>query len=99
MNKQAGPPANHKSLYWISVLALFTAAFANAARVGASGAIKAELFDPHDAALSAELMAGKASLATPGLLPKLRATMLAKLANDSPKYASLAAAKARWLKG
>ena len=55
--------------------------------------------DPHDAALSAELMAGKASLATPGVLPKLRATMLAKLANDSPKYASLAAAKARWLKG
>lgn len=56
MNKQAGPPANHKSLYWISVLALFTAAFANAARVGASGAIKAELFDPHDAAHAGELI-------------------------------------------
>jgi aminoglycoside phosphotransferase (APT) family kinase protein len=54
--------------------------------------------DPHDAALSAELLAGKASLATPGLLGSLRATMLAKLANDSPKYASLAAAKAHWLK-
>jgi aminoglycoside phosphotransferase (APT) family kinase protein len=53
--------------------------------------------DPHDALLSADLLAGKASLATPGLLGKLRATMLAKLAN-SPKYASLAAAKARWLK-
>ncbi len=53
--------------------------------------------DPHDAALSAELMAGTATLATPGLLAGLRATMLAKLANDSPKYASLAAAKARWL--
>lgn len=55
--------------------------------------------DPHDAALSAELMAGKASLATPGLLARLRVTMLAKLANDSPKYASLAAARARWSNG
>jgi len=55
--------------------------------------------DPHDAALSADLMEGKASLATPGLLPRLRATTLAKLSNDSPKYASLAAARARWLKG
>jgi hypothetical protein len=54
--------------------------------------------DPHDAVLSADLLAGKASLATPGLLGKLRAKLLAKLANDSPKYASLAAAKARWLK-
>jgi aminoglycoside phosphotransferase (APT) family kinase protein len=53
--------------------------------------------DPHDAAMSAKLMAGEASLATPGLLVQLRATMLAKLANDSPKYASLAAARARWL--
>ena len=55
--------------------------------------------DPHDSALSAELLAGRLSLATPGLLARLRATTLAKLANDSPKYASLAAARARWLKG
>jgi aminoglycoside phosphotransferase (APT) family kinase protein len=54
--------------------------------------------DPHDTVLSADLLAGSASIATPGLLGRLRATMLAKLANDSPKYASLAAAKARWLK-
>lgn len=54
--------------------------------------------DPHDAALSADLMAGRASLATPGMLAKLRMVALAKLANDSPKYASLAAARARWLK-
>lgn len=53
--------------------------------------------DVHDAALSAALLSGEATLATPGLLQKLRATMLAKLANDSPKYASLAAASARWL--
>ena len=56
MNDQARPPANRASLFWISVLALFTAAFANAARVGASGAIKAELFDPHDAQHSGELI-------------------------------------------
>ena len=36
MNNSAGPPANHRSLFWISVLALFTAAFANAVRAGAS---------------------------------------------------------------
>jgi aminoglycoside phosphotransferase (APT) family kinase protein len=54
--------------------------------------------DPHDAQLAADLLAGQASLATHGLLARLRHAMLAKLANDSPKYASLAAAKARWLK-
>ncbi|MFM5947875.1 MAG: MFS transporter [Novosphingobium sp.] len=56
MNEHAGPPANHKSIFWISVLALFTAAFSNAARVGASGAIKSELFDAHDAAHAGELI-------------------------------------------
>jgi aminoglycoside phosphotransferase (APT) family kinase protein len=53
--------------------------------------------DPHDAKLSADLLAGKASLATPGLLAALRATAVAKLANDSPKYASLAEARRLWL--
>jgi hypothetical protein len=43
MKDQAGPVANHKSIFWISVLALFTAAFANAVRAGSSVAIKAEL--------------------------------------------------------
>ena len=58
MKDHAGPPANHKALFWISVLALFTAAFANAVRAGASKAIKAELFDPHDAAHAGELIGG-----------------------------------------
>jgi aminoglycoside phosphotransferase (APT) family kinase protein len=53
--------------------------------------------DPHDAALSADLLTGKASLATPGLLSSLRAKVLTKLANDSPKYASLAEARRLWL--
>ncbi|MBU6268660.1 MAG: MFS transporter [Sphingomonadales bacterium] len=50
-------PANHRAIFWISVLALFTAAVANAIRGGASEAMKAELFDPVDAAHSGELIA------------------------------------------
>jgi aminoglycoside phosphotransferase (APT) family kinase protein len=53
--------------------------------------------DPHDAALSAELLSGAKTLATPGLLVMLRAKALQKLANDSPKYASLRQAQALWL--
>jgi MFS family permease len=53
-NSHAGPPANHRSIFWISVLALYTAAMANAIRGGASEAIKAELFDPTVAARSGE---------------------------------------------
>lgn len=50
-------PANHRAVFWISVLALFTAALANAIRGGASEAMKAELFDPVDRAHSGELIA------------------------------------------
>lgn len=46
MERSAGPPANHRAIFWISVLALFTAALANAIRGGASEAIKAELLIP-----------------------------------------------------
>lgn len=49
-----------------------------------------------DAALSADLMSGKADLATPGLLAKLRRTALAKLSADMPKYPALAIARAKW---
>ena len=56
MKDHAGPPANHKSIFWISVVALFTAAFANAVRAGSSVAMKAELFDSHDPAHSGELI-------------------------------------------
>ena len=56
----AGPtanhPANHRAIFWISVLALFTAALANAIRGGASEAMKQELFDPTAAARSGELI-------------------------------------------
>jgi Major Facilitator Superfamily len=57
MNTTSGPPANHRSIFWISVLALFTAALANAIRGGASEAMKQELFDPTMAARSGELIA------------------------------------------
>lgn len=57
MVASSGPPANHRSIFWISVLALFTAALANAIRGGASEAMKIELFDPTAAARSGELIA------------------------------------------
>jgi hypothetical protein len=49
-----------------------------------------------DAALTAEIMAGHADLATPGLLARLRRMALAKLSADMPKYPALAAARAKW---
>lgn len=58
MKDHIGPPANHRAIFWISVVALFTAAFANAVRAGSSVKIKAELFDPHDAAHAGELIGG-----------------------------------------
>ncbi|MDP3908276.1 phosphotransferase [Novosphingobium sp.] len=49
-----------------------------------------------DAALAADLMAGRADLATPGLLARLRRMALNKLIADVPKYPALANARARW---
>ncbi|MDE2436662.1 MAG: phosphotransferase family protein [Sphingomonadales bacterium] len=49
-----------------------------------------------DAALAADVMAGKANLATPGLLAGLRRRALDKLTTDMPKYPALALARAKW---
>lgn len=49
-----------------------------------------------DAELAADLISGKASLATPGLLAKLRRMALDKLSADMPKYPALATAQALW---
>ena len=49
-----------------------------------------------DPALAADLLAGRATLATPGLLARLRRMALAKLTADMPKYPALAAARALW---
>ena len=52
--------------------------------------------DPHDKALSDALLAGAATLATPGLLARLRRTALDTCAADMPKYPSLAPIRAAW---
>ncbi|HQS70659.1 MAG TPA: MFS transporter [Novosphingobium sp.] len=44
------------TIYWICVLALFTAALANAVRAGAAGAIKTALLDPIDPQHSGEMI-------------------------------------------
>jgi predicted MFS family arabinose efflux permease len=56
MTELKGARYNNKAIFWISVLALFTAALANAIRGGASEAMKKELFDPTAAARSGELI-------------------------------------------
>lgn len=50
----------------------------------------------HDKALADELLVGRADLATPGLLARLRRMALDKLAADVPKYPGLAQARAKW---
>lgn len=49
-----------------------------------------------DAALAADLLEGRADLATPGLLARLRRMALEKLSADMPKYPALALARAKW---
>jgi aminoglycoside phosphotransferase (APT) family kinase protein len=52
---------------------------------------------PHDKALSDALLAGEQTLASPGLLAKLKANALVKLAADQPKYSAFAKAYAMWV--
>lgn len=52
-----GKPVNHRSIFWICVLALFTAALSFSIRTGASGAIKAALLDGEMASHSGEMIA------------------------------------------
>jgi MFS family permease len=56
MSIPAAQPANHRAIFWISVLALFTAALANSIRAGAAGAMKTALLDPIDAQHSGEMI-------------------------------------------
>lgn len=56
MTFSAAPPSNHRSIFWISVLALFTAALANAIRAGAAGATKAAMLDPINAQRGGEMI-------------------------------------------
>lgn len=50
------PTLNKRSVYWVCVLALFTAALANSLRAGVAGALKAALLDPIDAQHSGEMI-------------------------------------------
>ena len=52
--------------------------------------------DPHDRPLADALLAGETTLATPGLLARLRRMALDTLAADQPKYPSLAVARDLW---
>jgi MFS family permease len=57
MDGNQGKTYNARAIFWISVLALFTAAMANAIRGGASDLMKHELFDATAAERSGELIA------------------------------------------
>jgi aminoglycoside phosphotransferase (APT) family kinase protein len=73
--------------------------FLAAVAMNAIGMVQRELAqpcDPHDAELSARILAGRCGLETPGLLLRLRSNAVNKLANDVPKYASLDLARQRW---
>jgi aminoglycoside phosphotransferase (APT) family kinase protein len=73
--------------------------FMAAVAINAFGIVRRELNHPldfTDKPLSDDLLAGRATLATPGLLQRLRRMALDKLANDVPKYAALAKARELW---
>ncbi|ARU06878.1 phosphotransferase family protein [Comamonas serinivorans] len=73
--------------------------FQTVVALNALGMVRRELARPavvEDHALAQDLLSGKATLATPGLLAHLRRTVLDKLSNDVPKYAALKRAQARW---
>ncbi len=74
--------------------------FMAAVALNALGMLRREAENPvemHDRALADDLLAGRRTLATPGLLARLRKTALAKLGNDVPKYSALAKARALWV--
>jgi hypothetical protein len=73
--------------------------FLAAVAMNALGMVIREQENPvqiHDKALADDILAGRRSLATPGLLAKLRKDALDKLANDVPKYSALSAARTKW---
>ena len=74
--------------------------FMAAVAINALGMLIREAGQPveaHDKALAGALLSGAKTLATPGVLARLRRTALGKLANDVPKYAALAKAREQWL--
>jgi aminoglycoside phosphotransferase (APT) family kinase protein len=77
------------------------AKFMAAVAINALGMVRRELEAPvahTDKALADDLLSGVVTPATPGLLARLRALALAKLANDVPKYPALGVARQKWMK-
>ncbi len=75
--------------------------FMAAVAMNALGMVQRELANPidyGDKALCNDILAGRKSLATSGLLAALREKALRKLANDVPKYAPLKVARTKWKK-
>lgn len=65
----------------------------------ALGIVRRELAtraDPADKALADDMLAGRQTIATPGLLAALRARALSTVSADMPKYPALAAARTLW---
>jgi hypothetical protein len=50
----------------------------------------------HDKALCDDILTGRKTLATPGLLAGLRRSALTKLGVDQPKYSALAKVRGMW---
>jgi hypothetical protein len=64
--------------------------------LNALGMLRREDASACDRMLSDDILAGRASLATPGLLARLKRETLVKLAADQPKYSALAKARRLW---
>ncbi len=73
--------------------------FLTAVAINALGIVRRESETPvafTDKPLADALLSGTKTLATPGVLARLRTLALAKLANDMPKYPALASARTLW---
>ncbi len=73
--------------------------FMAAVAMNALGMLIREAENPiavHDKLLADDILLGRKTLATSGLLAKLRKAALTKLANDGPKYAALDHARRLW---
>lgn len=73
--------------------------FMAAVALNALGMLTRDAVSPaqvHDKVLCDDILAGRKTLAMPGLLARLRRDALAKLAVDQPKYSALAKARALW---
>lgn len=64
--------------------------------LNALGMLQREQAPRFDRALSDDLLAGRATLSTPGLLARMKREALAKLAADQPKYSALAKVREMW---